>query len=54
MNNTQKSLLAIYIPMTILILIFDNIFPSENMVQYLRYTIMATLSWLRIYKKKIP
>jgi len=43
MNNMQRSLLAIYLPITVLILIFDNIYPTEDMVQYLKYTIMITL-----------
>ena len=52
MNNTQRSLLAIFIPMTILILIFDNIFPRENMVNYVRYSIMITLFIVAISIKK--
>lgn len=43
MNNTQRILLAVYLPITLLILIFDNLYPEENMVIYLRYTIIITL-----------
>ena len=43
MNNTQRILLVIYLPMTFLILILDNIYPKEDMVLYLKYTIMITL-----------
>ncbi|BCZ46807.1 hypothetical protein psyc5s11_28740 [Clostridium gelidum] len=43
MNNTQRILLVIYLPITLLILILDNIYPKENMVLYLKYTIMITL-----------
>ena len=43
MNNTQRILLVIYLPMTLLILILDNIYPKEDMVLYLKYTIMITL-----------
>jgi len=43
MNNTQRILLVIYIPITVLILILDNIYPKEDIVLYLKYTIMITL-----------
>lgn len=43
MNNTQRILLVIYIPITLLILILDNIYPKEDIVLYLKYTIMITL-----------
>lgn len=52
MNNTQRSLLAIFIPMTILIIIFDNIFPRENMVNYIRYAIIIALFIVSISIKK--
>jgi hypothetical protein len=35
--------LVIYLPITLLILIFDNIYAKEDMVLYLKYTIMITL-----------
>lgn len=44
MKDVQKALIAIYLPLTILILAFDNIYPQEDMVQYLRYIIMITLA----------
>lgn len=43
MNNTQRILLVIYIPLTLLIILFHNICPKENMVFYLKYTIMISL-----------
>ena len=43
MNNTQRILLVIYLPITLLILILDNIYPKEDIVLYLKYTIMITL-----------
>ncbi|NOW91102.1 lysylphosphatidylglycerol synthetase-like protein (DUF2156 family) [Clostridium beijerinckii] len=52
MNNTQRILMAIYFPITILILIFDNIYPKENMVLYLKYFIMITLFLSAITIKK--
>jgi len=52
MNNTQRSLLAVFIPMTILIIIFDNILPQEKMVNYVRYAIMISLFLVSISIKK--
>jgi hypothetical protein len=52
MNNIQRSLLAIFIPMTILILIFDHIIPKDNMVNYVRYAIMISLFLVAISIKK--
>ncbi|OPJ58510.1 lysoplasmalogenase family protein [Clostridium chromiireducens] len=52
MNNAQRILMAIYFPITILILIFDNIYPKENMVLYLKYAIMVTLFLSAITIKK--
>lgn len=43
MNIIQKILITIYIPLTLLIIIYDNIFPQEIMVNYLRYFIIGTL-----------
>ena len=52
MNNTQRSLLAVFIPMTILIIVFDNILPQEKMVNYVRYAIMISLFLVAISIKK--
>lgn len=43
MNNMQKSLLVIYLPLTFVILTFDNIYPNENFILYLKYIVMITL-----------
>lgn len=43
MNNTQRIILVIYIPFTILIILLHNICPKEDMVFYLKYTIMISL-----------
>jgi hypothetical protein len=53
MNNTQKVLLSIYLPITFLILVLDNVFPGIDIVWYLKYTIIITLflSALTIRKK---
>lgn len=52
MNNTQKVLLSIYIPITFLILILDDIFTGENIVLYLKYTVVITLFLCAITMKK--
>lgn len=43
MNNTQRVLLAIYLPFTILVLIFDHLYPEADAVQYVKYAVMTTL-----------
>ena len=52
MNNMQRILFVIYLPITFLILIFDHIYPIEDMVQYLKYAIMITLFLFSISIKK--
>ena len=52
MNKTQRILLVIYIPITLLILILHNICPKENIVLYLKYTIMISLFLSAIIMKK--
>lgn len=52
MNNIQKSLLVIYFPLTLIILIFDNIYPNENVVMYLKYVVMITLFLSSMITKK--
>ncbi len=43
MNSIQKRLLIIYLPLTILILILDHMYPDAKMVLRLKYAIMITL-----------
>lgn len=43
MSNTQRILLAIYLPITVLILILDNLYPGVHIVKYIKYTIILTL-----------
>ncbi len=43
MNNAQRILLAVYLPLTLLILRFDQLYPGEAAVQYLKYTVMTAL-----------
>jgi hypothetical protein len=52
MNNAQRSLFAIFIPMTILIVYFDNVFPQEKIVNYVRYAIMISLCLVAVSVKK--
>jgi len=52
MNNTQRILLVIYIPLTFLIILLHNICPKEDMVIYLKYTIMISLFLSAIVMKK--
>jgi len=52
MNNTQRIILAIYIPITLLIIILHNICEKENMVLYIKYTIMISLSLSAIVVNK--
>lgn len=43
MNKTQRILLVIYIPITLLILILHKFCPNENRVLYFKYIIMISL-----------
>lgn len=52
MDKTQKILLVIYLPLTFLIILYDNIFPQENMVNYLRYFIIGTLMLVALISRK--
>ncbi len=52
MINTQKILLTIYLPFTFLIILYDNIFPQENMVYYLKYFIIGTLMLSALISKQ--
>lgn len=55
MSNTQKIVLANSLCMTLLILALDNIYPGENMVQYVKYTVMFTLFLsATLIKKEFP
>ncbi|CAH2213773.1 lysoplasmalogenase family protein [Tepidibacter aestuarii] len=53
MNNIQRVLLSIYLPITIFILILDNLYPGENLVSYIKFSTIITLFLvaLRIKKK---
>lgn len=43
MNNAQRVLLAVYLPLTLFILIMDNLFTGFDMVQYAKYAVIVTL-----------
>jgi hypothetical protein len=52
MKESQRILLSIYIPFTILILILDRIYPQSETVQYTRYLLMVTLALSTAVVKK--
>lgn len=43
MNDVQRILLAIYIPLAVLIIIFENCCFEKDIINYLKYTIIVTL-----------
>lgn len=43
MNNAQRVLAAVYVPLTIFIVIADNCFTGYNLVQYVKYVTIVTL-----------
>lgn len=43
MNNIQRVLLAIYLPVTIIILILDNLYQGESLVSYIKFATIITL-----------
>lgn len=43
MNNIQRTLLAIYLSMSIVFLMLDNMFPGKVFVNYIKFTTVATL-----------
>jgi hypothetical protein len=55
MNDVQKILLAVYIPLTVLVIIFENFCFETDIINYLKYTIIITLFLAVIsVKKKFP
>lgn len=55
LKNSQRILLSIYIPFTILILLFDRAFPNSEIVQYTRYVLMVSLALsTAVVKKRKP
>ncbi len=53
MSKTQKILLAVYLPATLLVLYSINFFPSGNTVFYLKYAVIVSLfiASISIHKK---
>ncbi|WP_227762699.1 lysoplasmalogenase family protein [Zhaonella formicivorans] len=43
MNNVQRRVLSTFLPLTVLILILDNIYPCSNAVYYVKYTTTVSL-----------
>jgi hypothetical protein len=44
MNNSQRTLLSMYMPITMLILTFDWIYPKAEMIEYIRYIAIIALA----------
>ena len=38
LNNAQRVFLAVYMPAAVLILVLDNLFTGESVVQYVKYS----------------
>ena len=43
MNNAQRVLLSVYLPLTVFILILDNFYTGYDLVQYVKYITVVTL-----------
>lgn len=52
MRFRQKALAAVYIPLTVSILIFDRLLPASPLVQYLKYSTMFSLFLYAVLIKK--
>ncbi|MEI8200428.1 MAG: lysoplasmalogenase family protein [Eubacteriales bacterium] len=52
LNNVQKVLLAIYLPLTLAILLFDHIYTGVDLVNYLKYIVILTLCITALSIKK--
>lgn len=42
-NNAQRTLLAIYLPLTLLIIVFGQLYHQADFVKYIKYAVMITL-----------
>lgn len=52
MNNIQRALLAIYLPLTLLFLVLDNLYPGESFVSYIKFATIITLFLVAFCIKK--
>lgn len=52
MNRTQRITLLVYIPMTLLILLLDHLYPDNDIVNYVKYATMLSLFLLATFLKK--
>lgn len=52
MNNTQRTIIAIYLPLTILIIIFHIFYQQQDVVLYLKYMTMFTMLLTAVFVKK--
>ncbi|MEQ8153695.1 MAG: hypothetical protein ABRQ25_02200 [Clostridiaceae bacterium] len=53
MNNSQRIILSVYLPVTMMLLILDNVYPEQDFVRIIKYTVIITLfvSSLSVKKK---
>ena len=52
MNDTQKALLAIYLPLTVLVAVLDDIYPEAAVVKYVKYAIIVTFFLVSLIVEK--
>ena len=52
MNNTQRALLAVYLPLTGLFLFLDNLYPSHPIVSYSKYATIISLFLVSLVLRK--
>jgi len=55
MSRTQKITLSTFLPLTLLILLLDRLYPGADLVNYVKYATMLSLFfWAARQKKKYP
>lgn len=52
MNDTQKALLAVYLPLTVLVAVLDDMLPEAAVVKYVKYTIIVSIFLVSLIVKK--
>jgi len=43
MNNSQRIILSGYLPVTLMLLILDNVYPGQDFVRIIKYIVIITL-----------
>ena len=55
MNRVQRIILMFYLPLTLLILLLDRLYPGENLVSYVKYSVVVSMFlWAAVLHKKYP